>query len=53
MMIAHGASIVSIKTFVDDFGSSGLVDIQVSAPVHSQVTLQAEDVLNGSGWNPG
>ena len=50
MIIAHGASIVSIKTFVDDFGSSGLVDIQVSAPVHSQVTLQAEDVLNSSGW---
>ena len=50
MIIAHGASIVSIKTFVDDFGSSGLVDIQVTAPVHSQVTLQAEDVLNGSGW---
>lgn len=41
---------VSVKPFVDEFGSGGLVDLQVSAPVNSQVTLQFKEEIAGADW---
>lgn len=43
-------SFISVKPFVDEFGSGGFVDLQVTAPVHSQITLQVKDDLSGGAW---
>ena len=47
---AAAPSIVSIKPFVDEFGSGGLVDLQVVAPPNSQVTLQSRDDISKATW---
>ena len=49
-LAAAEPQIVSIKPFVDEFGSGGLVDVQVVAPANSQITLQSRDELGGSEW---
>ncbi|MBL9169847.1 MAG: VCBS repeat-containing protein [Verrucomicrobiales bacterium] len=48
----HGIepAFISVKPFVDEFGSGGLVDLTVSAPVHSQVTLQFKSEVGGDDW---
>lgn len=49
-MEAAAPSIVSVKPFYDEFGSGGLVDLQVVAAPNSQVTLQSRDDIAGGTW---